>query len=31
MVGEVESWPVVEACAAAGFLVDVEGEGVDEV
>lgn len=31
VVGEVESWPVVEARASACFFVDVEGEGVDEV
>jgi len=31
VVGEVESWPVVETGAAAGFFVDVEGEGVDEM
>jgi len=31
VVGEVESWPVVEACAPTCFFVDVEGEGVDEV
>ena len=31
MVGEVEAGPIVEACSSAGFLVDVECEGVDEV
>ena len=31
MVGEVEAGPIVETGSSAGFFVDVEGEGVDEV
>ena len=31
VVGEVEAGPIVEACSSAGFLVDVESEGGDEV
>lgn len=31
VIGEVEAWPIVQTCSSAGFFVDVEGKGMDEM